>query len=158
MAEPGGDVTCAYVEVIAECSRCSGTCPSKPAYPDPRSSVVVATTIAAWFVFAGSRPRIMASLRRLVDRYAGEICLAICAGEPVPEWVKTKLDEVPVAMQESGRRANQYENAVLNLVEAGVLRTRVGEMFAGVVVQADGEDPTRGDVVIDEPAIEASVS
>jgi len=145
-----------------------------PAKPNHAAMVVATTTLlrgSGYVGFDGQVPEhrehsavtstyahVTAPLRRLVDRYAGEICLAICAGEPVPEWVKTKLDEVPVAMQESGRRANQYENAVLNLVEAGVLRTRVGEMFAGVVVQADGEDPTRGDVVIDEPAIEASVS
>ena len=29
-----------------------------------------------------------APLRRLVDRYATEVCLAICAGEDVPEWVE----------------------------------------------------------------------
>jgi len=107
---------------------------------------------------ASTYAHVTAPLRRLVDRYAGEICLAISAGQPVPEWVKIKLDEVPEVMHESGRRANSYENAILNLVEAGVLRTRVGETFAGVVVQADGEDPTKGDVVIDEPAIEANVT
>ena len=34
---------------------------------------------------------VTAPLRRLVDRYAGEICVAICAGQPVPEWVAATL-------------------------------------------------------------------
>ena len=28
-----------------------------------------------------------APLRRLVDRYSGEICVALCADQPVPTWV-----------------------------------------------------------------------
>jgi exoribonuclease R len=28
-----------------------------------------------------------APLRRLVDRYSGEICVALCADQPVPAWV-----------------------------------------------------------------------
>src|SRR3546814_5014117 len=31
-----------------------------------------------------------APLRRLVDRYVGETCLALCAGTPVPQWVDRK--------------------------------------------------------------------
>ena len=30
---------------------------------------------------------VTAPLRRLVDRYAGEICVALCADQPVPDWV-----------------------------------------------------------------------
>ena len=29
-----------------------------------------------------------APLRRLVDRYAGEIAVALCADTPVPDWVR----------------------------------------------------------------------
>ncbi|MGH8940043.1 MAG: RNB domain-containing ribonuclease, partial [Actinomycetes bacterium] len=32
-----------------------------------------------------------APLRRLVDRYVSETCLALCAGNEVPEWVRTAL-------------------------------------------------------------------
>jgi exoribonuclease R len=48
-----------------------------------------------------------APLRRLVDRYTGEICVALCAGEPVPEWVFRALDGLPEQM--GGRRASGQE-------------------------------------------------
>jgi exoribonuclease R len=61
-------------------------------------------------------------------------------------------------MRESGRRANQYENAVLDLVEATVLAPRIGETFDAVVVEVDEEDPKRGELTVQDPAIEAVVS
>ena len=64
---------------------------------------------------------------------------------------------MPEVMAESGRRANQYENAVLDLVEAGVLSHRVGEEFDAVVVELDEKEKSRGTVTIQEPAIEAPV-
>jgi hypothetical protein len=47
---------------------------------------------------------------------------------------------------------------VLNLVEAAVLRPHVGEEFDAVVVQRDEDDPQRGDVVVQRPAVEAPVT
>jgi exoribonuclease R len=61
-------------------------------------------------------------------------------------------------MQESGRRASQYEGSLVALVEAAVLHKHVGQTFAGVVVALDEKDPTKGDVVIQEPAVEAGVT
>ncbi|UUZ58618.1 hypothetical protein [Nocardioides sp. B-3] len=107
---------------------------------------------------ASEYAHVTAPLRRLVDRYALEICVALCAGEEVPDWVLAKLPDLPDTMRESGRRANQYENAVLNLVEAAVLAPRPGEEFAGVVVEVDEKDDHRGDVTIQDPAIEAFVT
>ena len=107
---------------------------------------------------ASEYAHVTAPLRRLADRYAGEICVALCAGTEVPSWVLERLDDLPKTMQESGHRAHQYENAVLNLVEAAVLRPHLGDEFDGVVVQVDDKDPKRGDVVVQEPAIEAAVS
>ncbi|WP_310527218.1 RNB domain-containing ribonuclease [Nocardioides sp.] len=107
---------------------------------------------------ASEYAHVTAPLRRLVDRYALEICVALCAGEDVPDWVLTRLDDLPDTMRESGRRANQYENAVLNLVEAAVLAPRLGESFPGVIVEADERDDRRGEVTISDPAIEAVVS
>ncbi len=106
---------------------------------------------------ASEYAHVTAPLRRLADRYAGEICVALCAGAEVPSWVLERLDDVPQTMRESGQRAHQYEKAVLNLVEAAVLRPHVGEEFEGVVVQVDDGDPQHGDVVVHEPAIEAPV-
>lgn len=107
---------------------------------------------------ASEYAHVTAPLRRLVDRYASEICVALCAGQDAPEWVLQKLEELPATMQASGQRANQYENAILNLVEAEVLRGSVGQVFDGVVVAVDEDDPHRGVVVVQNPAIEASVT
>ncbi|TIC85702.1 RNB domain-containing ribonuclease [Nocardioides sp. GY 10127] len=101
---------------------------------------------------------VTAPLRRLGDRYAGEVCLSLCADEPVPAWVHAALPGLPGTLAASGRRAVAYERAVLDLVEAGVLARSVGETFSGFVVERDEERPTRGHVVISEPAVQTAVT
>ena len=86
---------------------------------------------------ASTYSHVTAPLRRLVDRYAGEVCVALSAGEPVSDWVLAELEALPTTMRESTRRANAYERAVLDLVEAAVLRDRVGEDFAAMLVDVD---------------------
>ncbi len=100
---------------------------------------------------------VTAPLRRLCDRYAAEVCVAICAEQDVPDWVKAALPELPKTMQRSGQRAKSYERAVLDLVEAGVLAARVGEEFEAVVISVDQKDPTRGVVMVKDPGVEAPV-
>jgi len=107
---------------------------------------------------ASEYAHVTAPLRRLVDRYALEICVALCAETEVPSWVLEKLPELPKTMQESSRRAGLYERSILGLLEAAVVHKHVGKTFGGVVVQLDDKDETKGDVVIQEPAIEARVS
>jgi exoribonuclease R len=107
---------------------------------------------------ASEYAHVTAPLRRLGDRYAGEICVALCAGTDVPGWVLEKLHVVPETMRDSSRRAHQYEAAVLDLVEAGVLQHRVGETFEGVVVDLDDKDDKRGTVTVQDPAVEARVT
>jgi len=106
---------------------------------------------------ASEYAHVTAPLRRLGDRYAGEICLALCAGTPVPDWVLSKLHELPETLAASGRRAHQYERAVIDLVEAGVLHDRVGEEFDGVVVDVDEDDPRRGIVTLRDDGVEAAL-
>ena len=106
---------------------------------------------------ASEYAHVTAPLRRLGDRYAGEICLALCAGVDVPEWVVAKLHELPQTLQASGQRASRYEHAILDLVEAGVLSHRVGDTFDAVVVEVEDEDATHGELTVPEPAIEARV-
>jgi exoribonuclease R len=101
---------------------------------------------------------VTAPLRRLADRYAGEVCLAISAGEEVPGWVLDGLDGLPRTMQSADHRAHQYDNAVVSLVEAAVLSPYVGEELTGVVVQVDDRDLTQGDLVVQQPAVEARVT
>jgi Exoribonuclease R len=99
-----------------------------------------------------------APLRRLVDRYTGEVCVALCAKQPVPAWALAALPGLPATMQASGHRAGQYEKAVLNLAEAAVLAPRVGETFNGAIVEVAANAPGKGVVIVRDPAIEASVS
>jgi exoribonuclease R len=75
----------------------------------------------------------------------------------VPDWVHEHLHDLPETMQESGRRAHQYEAEVLDLVEAATLRNRVGDTFTGVVLEADRNDPAKGDLMVRDPAVEARV-
>jgi exoribonuclease R len=107
---------------------------------------------------ASEYAHVTAPLRRLCDRYAGEICVSLCAGTDVPQWVLERLDQLPKTMQESGSKAHQYERAVLDLVEASVLAPQVGQTFSGVVVQVEEDDQRRGDVVVQQPAVEARVT
>ncbi len=106
---------------------------------------------------ASTYAHVTAPLRRLVDRYTGEICVALCAGTPVPDWVRDRLEELPATMRESSRRANQYERDVLDLVEAAVLADQVGRQFPAVIVSVGGKDPSEGKVMVTAPAVEARV-
>lgn len=107
---------------------------------------------------ASEYAHVTAPLRRLVDRYGLEVCVALSAGKDVPDWVRAALPDLPETMQKSSRLANQYENAVVDLLEAATLQGRVGERFPGVVVSAEPDDPHKGDAVIREPAVEARVT
>ncbi len=93
-----------------------------------------------------------APLRRLADRHVGEVCVAACAGTPVPEWARTALPELVEVMAGATRRANALERAVVDAAEAVVLAPRVGEQFDVVVV----ETGPRGSVVqLQEPPVRA---
>jgi len=93
---------------------------------------------------------VTAPLRRLVDRFGTEVCLALAAGaEPAPE-LRAALPELPPLMAASDRRTREVERAVVDATEAWLLQSRVGQTFSAVVV--DAEDG-RGTVVLDEHAI-----
>ena len=95
-----------------------------------------------------------APLRRLVDRYAGEVCVSVSAGVDVPDWVRAALPELPAEMERSNRRAQQYEAGIISTVEAAVLERSVGQVFEAVVVDVD-EDGGGGTVQLTEPAVTA---
>jgi VacB/RNase II family 3'-5' exoribonuclease len=144
-----------------------------PSLPTHAAMVVASTRLlrgAGYATFDGELPEqaqhaalaseyahVTAPLRRLADRYAGEVCVALCAGTEVPEWVLAALPDLPDTMAGSGRLANQYENAIVDLCEAELLHDRVGERFAAVVVDLDDKDRRRGDITIQDPAVEARV-
>ncbi len=95
-----------------------------------------------------------APLRRLVDRYVSEVCLALSAGEDVPAWARARLPELPEAMADSSRRAGALERECVALMEAVVLRDAVGQVFDGVVVETG--EKGGGTVQLGEPAVRAA--
>lgn len=95
---------------------------------------------------------VTAPLRRLVDRYTGAACVALCAGDPLPVWVRAALPRLPAEMAAADSRAHAMDRAVVDLAESVVLSTRVGETFAAVVVEA-GQD--RAVVQLRHPAVRA---
>ena len=145
-----------------------------PSRPADAAMVVACTALlrgAGYAAFDGHPPEqpqhaalastyahVTAPLRRLVDRYGLEVCAALCAGTPVPAWTRDGLAALPPLMQRSGQRAHAYEHAVLDLVEALTLHTRVGESFAGVVLEAEHDDKRHGAVMVRDPAVEARIS
>lgn len=145
-----------------------------PAHPAHEAMAVAATSLlrgAGYAAFDGELPaqpehaalaseyaHVTAPLRRLVDRYGLEVCAALCAGAEVPDWVRAGLHDLPDTMQRSNRKANAYERAVLDLVEAATLQGRLGERFPGVVVGAQAEDPRTGEAMVRDPAVAARVT
>ncbi|OLR90196.1 RNB domain-containing ribonuclease [Actinokineospora bangkokensis] len=98
---------------------------------------------------------VTAPLRRLVDRFGTEVCLALCAGEPVPDWVRRALPELPGLMETSDALAGKVDRACLDQVEAWVLADRVGEVFDAVVLRAEA---TGGEVFLADPPVLAKCS
>jgi exoribonuclease R len=95
---------------------------------------------------------VTAPLRRLVDRFGTEVCLALAAGREPDPAVRAALPELPALMVASDRRTRAVERAVVDATEAWLLAGREGEDFAAVVVDAD---EGRGTVVLAEPAVRA---
>ncbi|MGZ3140503.1 RNB domain-containing ribonuclease [Lentzea chajnantorensis] len=93
---------------------------------------------------------VTAPLRRLVDRFATEVCLAVSAGKPVPAWLAEALPLLPSLMGASDSLASKVERATLDQVEAWVLSGRVGQEFEAVVLRA-GDD--EAEVFIASPPI-----
>jgi exoribonuclease R len=95
-----------------------------------------------------------APLRRLADRYVSEVCLAICTGSDIPEWTRAGLPGLPHVMAASDQHAHQVDRAVVDLAETVLLQNRVGEVFDGVVIDADAG---RGQVQLSEPPVRAKL-
>lgn len=98
------------------------------------------------FAIAAPYAHATAPLRRLQDRYVAECCLAACSGEPVPDWVRTALPDLPAAMAAGDRRARKVERGIVDLVEAVLLQGREGQRFSAVVID-------EGLVQLREPAV-----
>jgi len=97
---------------------------------------------------------VTAPLRRLADRYATEVCLALQAGEQVPDWVRQALPDLPKAMAAADRKASELAKACSGAVSTFVLHGREGEEFAATVLQLDPVKD-RAVVILHEPPVRA---
>ncbi|GAA3894322.1 RNB domain-containing ribonuclease [Leifsonia kafniensis] len=109
---------------------------------------------------------VTAPLRRLVDRFTLVLCAAICANEPVPQWVSDALTELPGLMTSSDQKEGALSRAAIDAVEAAVLSRRVGEVFTATVISAgtgssgsatagNGAANGRGRIQLTDPAVTA---
>ncbi len=139
--------------------------PSDPAHAALLADATVLLRGSGYLAFDGETPtgaehagvgaaytHATAPLRRLVDRYAGEVCVAAAAGEPVPPWARAALPGLPETIEESNRRAQRYEGGIVSIVEAAVLAPSVGRVFSAVVLETDEDG---GVVQLAEPAVTA---
>ncbi|HEY5788951.1 MAG TPA: RNB domain-containing ribonuclease [Microlunatus sp.] len=99
---------------------------------------------------------VTAPLRRLVDRFAGEVCVALSAGQSVPNWARSALPDLPELMAAAESRSKKYERAVIDLVEVSLLHDRVGGEFVGTVIDVES-DGRRGVAMLADPAVQARV-
>nr|WP_029291812.1 RNB domain-containing ribonuclease [Cellulomonas sp. HZM] len=140
--------------------------------PAQAALLVEATTLlrgAAYVAFDGSVPEhplhaaiaapyahATAPLRRLVDRFVGRTCLAVATGREPDDDVRAALPDLPALMAGGDRRASAYERGCLDLVEAVLLRDRVGQEFDGMVVDVDDKD-RGGTVQLADPVVRARI-
>ncbi|MEU8615231.1 RNB domain-containing ribonuclease [Actinoplanes sp. NPDC048791] len=84
---------------------------------------------------------VTAPLRRLADRYATEVCLALHEEREVPQWAREALPRLPKCMATTDRVASAADRGAVGLAEAVLLAHRVGETFEAGVLDVD-EDRT----------------
>ncbi|HET9517386.1 MAG TPA: RNB domain-containing ribonuclease [Actinoplanes sp.] len=98
---------------------------------------------------------VTAPLRRLADRYATEVCLALHDGRPVPDWAREALPKLPKTMADTDRVASAANRAAVEMTEAVLLHDRVGEVFDAAVVDVDPPRVPGGTVALDDPPVRA---
>jgi exoribonuclease R len=113
-----------------------------------------APALATHSAVASSYAHATAPLRRLADRYVSECCLAIHAGNPVPDWVRRALPGLPKEMAAADQRAHAIDRAVIDLAEALVLDGSRGQVLRGVVV----EPGPKGEIQLRNPAVRARLT
>ncbi|SES23497.1 RNB domain-containing ribonuclease [Corynebacterium cystitidis] len=105
----------------------------------------------------GYYSHVTAPLRRLIDRYATEVCLAISGGYEIPQWVIEDASQVIKTMGRTSQLANTVDRACLKLTEATVLQPWVGHNFDGVVLLTDTARSTCRIFVNDPPVFGESL-
>jgi exoribonuclease R len=103
---------------------------------------------------ASTYAHVTAPLRRLGDRYANEVVLALCAGRPVPDDVRAALPGLPSVLGRAQQRQSTLDRAVIDFSEAFALRDSIGQVFDAAVVNLD---PRRAVIEIADQAIVAEI-
>lgn len=98
-----------------------------------------------------------APLRRLVDRYTGELCVAACSDKAPPNWVLEALYCIPCDTARA--KGGLADRQTVDLAEAAVLMHREGEVFEATVIDTDAERgrPREGKAFLADPAVLAKV-
>ncbi len=109
---------------------------------------------ASHFAIGAPYAHVTAPLRRVCDRYANEILLAVEVGRPAPDWATETLVSLPAVMGRARQRERAFEKAVLDLVEVLVLESNPGQQFEATVVDVRSD---RSVVALSEPAIVAEL-
>jgi exoribonuclease R len=157
--DPAQPRAAAFLDQAAELLRGAGYTAFDGAAPDAPEHGAVAAAYA----------HVTAPLRRLADRYVTEVCLALHAGAPVPDWARAALPRLPEVMATTDRVASAAGRGAVELTEAVLLQHLVGEKFDAAVVDVDsppgesGAAPVRGKpgrkpggtVALDEPPVRA---
>jgi exoribonuclease R len=123
---------------------------------------------AAYTAFDGSVPEqpahsavaspyahVTAPLRRLADRYATEVCLALYEHREVPRWARDALPKLPEVMTRTDRVSGAAERGAVDLTEAVLLAGRVGEEFDAYVLDADDKHHKGGAIALVDPPVRA---
>ncbi|HLM17683.1 MAG TPA: RNB domain-containing ribonuclease, partial [Acidimicrobiia bacterium] len=77
---------------------------------------------------------VTAPLRRLADRFANEVVLAVAGGHAPPAWALDALPGLVEVMPRGDRHAGAVNRACIDAVETQVLAGHVGATFPGTVV------------------------
>ena len=91
----------ALLALAARGLRGAGYCALLPDRPAPKGRVAEHAAVAAPYA------HVTAPLRRLADRFANEVCLALFAGEAPPAQVVEVLDDLPKAMARAQPHAHR---------------------------------------------------
>jgi exoribonuclease R len=136
----------AFVDHAAELMRGAGYTAFDGAPPEHAEHGAVAAPYA----------HVTAPLRRLADRYATEVCLALHGGAEVPDRVREALPRLPEVMSKTDHVASAAERGAVDLAEAVLLANRVGEEFDATVLDVDDRKPERGGTVaLQDPPVRA---
>jgi exoribonuclease R len=86
---------------------------------------------------AGVYSHVTAPLRRLADRYALDLLIALFDDDQVAiDGLKPELAALPEIMRASAQRSGKVERAVVDLAECVVLADQVGQTFPATVLES----------------------